>query len=122
MRHESQDIAHLWDIFKASDGIVLSVAGLELEHYLANENLRMAVERRVEIIGEAARRVSDAFRQAHPEIPWRDLVSQRNVLAHRYDEVDDQLMWRVATIRVPELIALVKPLLPARPPDPEPET
>ena len=62
MRHESQDIAHLWDIMAAADGIVLSVAGLELEHYLATENLRMAVERRVEIIGEAARRVSDAFR------------------------------------------------------------
>jgi len=122
MRHESQDIAHLWDIMAAADGIVLSVAGLELEHYLATENLRMAVERRVEIIGEAARRVSDAFRQAHPEIPWRDLVSQRNVLAHQYDEVDDHLMWRVATIRVPELIALVKPLLPPVPPDPEPET
>ncbi len=122
MRPESQDIAHLWDILAAADGIVLSVAGLELEHYLANENLRMAVERRVEIIGEAARRVSDALRQAHREIPWRDLVSQRNVLAHRYDEVDDRLMWRVATIRVPELIALVKPLLPARPADPEPET
>ena len=122
MRHKSQDNAHLWDILAAADGIVLSVAGLELKHYLANENLRMAVERRVEIIGEAARRVSDAFRQSHPEIPWRALVSQRNVLAHRYDEVDDHLMWRVATIRVPELIALVKPLLPARPPDPEPET
>lgn len=122
MPHESQDIAYVWDILAAADGIVLSVAGLERKHYLANEDLRMAVERRVEIIGEAARRVSDEFRKAHPDIPWRDLISQRNVLAHRYDEVDDHLMWRVATIRIPELIAQLKPLLPALPPDPEPES
>jgi uncharacterized protein with HEPN domain len=92
MPRDTQDIAHLWDILTAAEGIVLSVAGLELEHYLASENLRMAVERRVEIIGEAARRVSDEFRRAHAEIPWRDLVSQRNILAHRYDEIDDHLM------------------------------
>jgi len=122
MPRESQDVAYVWDILAAADGVVLSVAGLELKHYLASEDLRMAVERRVEIIGEAARRVSEPFRQAHPEVPWRDLISQRNVLAHRYDEVDDQLMWRVVTIRIPELIALLKPLLPAVPPDPEPET
>lgn len=120
MPRETQDIACLWDILSAAEGIALSVAGLKLEHYLGNETLRMAVERRVEIIGEAARRVSDEFRHAHPEIPWRDLISQRNVLAHRYDEVDDRLMWRVATVRIPELIAQVRPLLPASPSDPEP--
>lgn len=121
MPRESQDVAHVWDILAAARGIELSVAGLELKHYLAGEDLRMAVERRVEILGEAARRVSESFRQAHPEVPWRDLISRRNVLAHRYDEVDDQLMWRVATVRIPELIALLKPLLPPVPRDPEPE-
>lgn len=121
MPRDTKDIACLWDILSAAEGIVLSVAGLELKHYVAVENLRMAVERRVEIIGEAARRVSEEFRQAHPEIPWRDLVSQRNVLAHRYDEIDDHLMWRVATVRIPEFITLIKPLLPPAPPDPEPD-
>lgn len=121
MPRETEDIACLWDILNAAEGIVTSVAGLELEHYLRVDDLRMAVERRVEIIGEAARRVSEEFRHAHPEIPWRDLISPRNVLAHRYDEIDDQLMWRVATVRIPELISLIRPLLPPAPPDAEPE-
>jgi uncharacterized protein with HEPN domain len=44
--------------------------------------LRSAVERQVEIIGEAARRVSDSFRQQHSEIPWSTIMGQRHVLAH----------------------------------------
>lgn len=121
MPHDTHDVGYLWDILRAAEGIVLAVAGLELKHYLQNEDLRMGVERRLEIIGEAARRMSDEFRQSHPEIPWRDLITQRNVLAHRYDDIDDHLMWRVATDRIPDLIAQIKPLLPPCPPDAEPE-
>jgi uncharacterized protein with HEPN domain len=87
MPREATDIAHLWDMLHAARGIESAVAGLELEHYLQDEDLRMSVERRIEIIGEAARRVSDACKVAHPEIPWRRMISQRNVPAHEYDEV-----------------------------------
>jgi len=51
------------------------------EDYGANRMLRGAVERHIEIIGEAANRVSRAFRVAHPEIPWQRVIAQRNVLA-----------------------------------------
>jgi uncharacterized protein with HEPN domain len=71
------------------------------------------VERRVEIIGEAARRVSCAFRDAHPEIPWRSVIGQRHALAHDYGEIDDQRVWRVATIHIPDLIPLLEPLVPS---------
>jgi uncharacterized protein with HEPN domain len=74
--------------------------------------MRGAVERYVEIIGEAARRISEATRQMYPEIPWRSLVGQRNVLAHEYDEVVNEAMWVVATRRVPELIVALKKILP----------
>ena len=122
MPRESNDIAHLWDMFHAARGIESAVAGLELEHYLQNEDLRMSVERRIEIIGEAARRVSDAFKEAHAEIPWRRIIAQRNVLAHEYDEVDDRLMWRVITENIPQLAHTLEGLLTTRPPpDPEPE-
>jgi uncharacterized protein with HEPN domain len=47
----------------------------------------MAVERGLEILGEAARRVSEAFQQAHPEIDWRNTIGLRNVIAHRYEQV-----------------------------------
>ena len=69
----------------------------------------------IEIIGEAANRVSRGFRAAHPEIPWQQIVAQRNILAHEYGEIDDSLVWRVATDRIPELISYLKPIVPPLP-------
>ena len=76
------------------------------------------MERHLEIIGEAANRVSRSFREAHPEIPWQRIVAQRNVLAHEYGEIENTLVWRVATIRIPELIQQLQRLLPPLPPQP----
>ena len=55
--------------------------------------LRGAVERHLEVIGEAAGRVSIEFRKTHSEIPWSRIVGQRNVLIHEYGEIDDALVW-----------------------------
>jgi len=79
--------------------------------------LQAAVERKIEIIGEAARNISATFQQEHPEIPWRGIISQRHFLAHEYGEVLQEKLWRVATGRIPELIALLTPLLPPPPAD-----
>ena len=79
--------------------------------YLRDRMLRGAVERHVEIIGEAAKGVSRAYKDAHPEIPWERIVGQRHVLAHAYGEIDSGLMWRVATQRIPELIDLLRPFV-----------
>ena len=76
-----------------------------------------AVERAVKIIGEAAQQVSDDFRRAHPEIPWRPIIAQRHVLAHEYGEILQERIWRVATLHVPALIAQLEPLIPPLPPD-----
>jgi uncharacterized protein with HEPN domain len=59
-------------------------ANLSREAYIESVLIQSAVERQLEIIGEAARRVSEAFQQKHPEIPWRSIIGQRNVLAHQY--------------------------------------
>ena len=76
-----------------------------------------AVERAVEIIGEAARQVSDDFRRAHPAISWRPIIAQRHVLAHEYGEIMQERIWRVATTHVPALIAQLEPLIPPLPPE-----
>lgn len=73
--------------------------------------MRLLLERRVEIIGEAARHVSEDFRTAHPEIPWRKIVAQRNILAHEYGDIDDEIMWDVATISMPALLRMLEPLV-----------
>lgn len=79
--------------------------------------LQLAMERALEIIGEAARKVSATFREAHPEIPWARIVAHRNFLAHDYGGVQQERVWQTATLHVPELIRLLKPVLEELLPD-----
>jgi uncharacterized protein with HEPN domain len=91
------------------------VSAKTFHHYLQDRRLRGAVERHLEIIGEAANRVSPAFQEAHPEIPWRKIIAQRYALAHEYGEIKQELIRKAATIHIPELIAKVEPLIPPVP-------
>lgn len=109
------DRVYLADMLSAAEAVMSFVVGRTLEEYEANLLLRSAVERQIEIIGEAARLVSEAFRSAHPEIQWRGITAQRHVLAHEYGEILDERVWRVATIHVPALIAQLRPLVPPAP-------
>ena len=115
MRPEKDDRAYLWDMLAAAKAVVSFVQGRTLEEYEANLMLRSAVERQVEIVGEAARRVSKTFQETHAEIPWRPIQAQRHVLAHDYGEIKHDRVWRVAVDHIPALIALLEPLLPAVP-------
>jgi uncharacterized protein with HEPN domain len=93
-------------------GVLRAVSGRTLDDYRSDEEMRLLVERRIEIIGEAAGHVSERFQNAHPEIPWRKIVAQRNILAHGYAVIDDEIMWDVAMISIPELIRLLEPIVP----------
>lgn len=66
-------------------------------------------------MGEASRRISDEFKEEHPEIPWGRIIAQRNVLAHEYDDVKQERMWLVATVHVPALIPQLEAILPPPP-------
>jgi uncharacterized protein with HEPN domain len=112
MPGERRDAAHLWDMLQSAKSVVNFVRGVTLDQYRSNLMVRRAVEREVEIIGEAARRVSDSFKAAHPEIPWCGIIAQRNVLSHEYDEIDDTRIWRVAVEHVPRLVDQLTPLIP----------
>jgi len=112
MPADKDDLAYLWDMVTAANAVVAFVQGRTLAEYVANLMLRSAVERQVEIIGEAARRVSKEFQDAHPEIPWRLIQAQRHVLAHDYGEIKHDRLWRVADEHVPALIPLLEPLVP----------
>ena len=114
---EEADVGYLWDMLDAARGVVASLRDLTLEEYQADDNLRLATERRIEIIGEAANRVSRPVREAHPELPWRQIIAQRHVLAHEYGEIDNELIWSVARTHIPRLIAALEALIPPVPPD-----
>jgi len=116
MTTEKDDNAYLWDMLAAARAVHTFVQGRTVADYLADLMLRSAVERQIEIIGEAARHVSVEFQSAHAEIPWRPIQAQRHVLAHDYGEIKHERVWRVATADIPELIEKLEPLVPL-PPD-----
>ena len=112
---EGRDAAYLWDMLDAARRIQRYTVGLTLDEYLKSDMVQSAVERCFEVLGEAARRVSDPFKQAHPEIPWQKIVAQRNVFAHEYDEIIPALVWKTVRTHVPGLIAQLEPLIPPAP-------
>jgi len=118
MQPEAKDAAYLWDMLDAARAVREFVARRSFSDYVADRMLRGAVERHLEIIGEAANRVSRGFREAHAEIPWQRIVAQRNMLTHEYGEIEHALVWRVATTRIPELIQELERLLPPLPAPP----
>lgn len=108
---ERDDRAYLWDMLTAARAVQQFVRGRQFDDYLADLMLRSAVERQIEIVGEAARCVSQEFQLSHPEIPWRPMQAQRNVLAHDYGEIKHDRIWRVAVEHIPSLIALLDPFV-----------
>lgn len=74
-----------------------------LEEFLRDETLYDATLRNLEIIGEAAGKVSTETMNHMQDIEWRSIISLRHVLAHGYYSIDDTIIWQIATQRVPEL-------------------
>jgi uncharacterized protein with HEPN domain len=87
-------------------------ANLTYEAYLDSILTQSAVERQLGILGEAARRLSNEFRQAHLEIDWRRIIGLCNILIHRYDEIRQQTIWKIVTSELRPLLAQLEPLLP----------
>jgi uncharacterized protein with HEPN domain len=71
-----------------------------------------AIVRRIEIIGEAARRVSQETRDKNPQIPWREMTSMRNLVIHEYDVVDIQQVWDTVQNKIPPLIEELAKIVP----------
>lgn len=118
MPPEKSDVGWLWDMLDAALAVSEFVSEKTISQYSTDRLLRSAVERQIEIIGEAARHVSHEFQSTHAEIAWRPIIAQRHVLAHEYGELRHELLWRVATVHVPELVRLLLPLIPPPPVEP----
>jgi uncharacterized protein with HEPN domain len=112
---ERFDAACLHDMLKSAEAVGRYLTGKSRQDYEQDEMLRDAVERRIEIIGEAARRLSREFQEGHPGIPWRKIMATRHVVAHDYDEINNDIIWRIATAYVPDLLEQLKPLIPPEP-------
>jgi uncharacterized protein with HEPN domain len=82
------------------------------EAFLDDPLVQDAVIRNLEVIGEAAKRVSDEYRDSHPTIPWRGLTSLRDVLIHQYEGVSLDEVWRIVEHELPSLREVISSILP----------
>lgn len=112
-----RDPGSLLHILNAARLVRLGVMGVTKEQFEADWMRSSAVMRQMEIIGEAAKRISNNFKRQHPEIPWRDMAGMRDVLIHAYDDVNMDKVWDAIQNSVPTLIETIEPLVPPEEPD-----
>ena len=115
MQPEQKDAALLWDIKHAAEDILEFIKGMKIHQFESNKVVRYAVERQILVIGEAARNISDSLKENHPEIPWRAIIGQRNIIAHEYGDILIERIWLLAVENIPELLKQIEPLIPASP-------
>lgn len=109
---EDRDAAYLWDMLQAAREVVEMMEHRDLAAFLGNRILLRAAERMVEIIGEAAGHVSTNGKETMPDIPWREIIGQRNILAHEYGQIDHELLYKTIVDDVPKLIRRLDQALP----------
>jgi uncharacterized protein with HEPN domain len=109
------DTVYLGHMLDQARKVAGKVQGKTRAEFDADENLRLALAHLVQTIGEAARRVSDATKTASPEVPWRQIMGMRHRIVHDYMNVDEDILWTVATIHVPALAVLLGTLMPPEP-------
>ncbi len=111
MKAEDRDLAYLWDMRKFARQAHAMVRRVAFERLEKDSVRRLALERALELVGEAARRVSQKIQRAHPEIDWRGLIGQRNVIAHDYGVIDLRRLYDAARLKVPSLMASLDSIL-----------
>lgn len=95
-------------MIEAAEDALRFVAGRARADLETDRMLLFAILRAIEIIGEAANKVSPDTRAAHAEIPWAAIIGMRNRLVHAYFEIDTDIVWVAVTQELPALLAQLK--------------
>ncbi|HHH41574.1 MAG TPA: DUF86 domain-containing protein [Chloroflexi bacterium] len=111
-----RDDAYLLDMLIAAREAREFGAGLSWDEFRSSSLHQHAIAKALENIGEAARKVSDETKTAHPEIPWDQIVALRHRIAHDYFHLDLVRIWKIVQEDVPALIEMLEPLVPPEEP------
>jgi len=110
---QHDDIVRLGHMLDHAREAIDMLRGRERADLDRDRMLELALVRLIEIVGEAATRVSDEGRARCPSIPWQEVVGMRNRLVHGYEEVDLDVLWNTAKVDLPPLVAELEQVLHA---------
>jgi uncharacterized protein with HEPN domain len=108
------DITRIRHMIEAAEAGARFLAGKSRENLDSEEVLLFALVRAIEIIGEAASRITQETREIAPSVPWAAIVAMRNRLIHAYFDIDRDIVWKTAVEEIPPLRLQLLSLLPAK--------
>ncbi len=94
---------HLFDIVEACERVRGVLGDMSLDAFEADWQKQWLIQRGVEIISEASRRLAGELKARHPEIPWRNVADIGNVLRHNYENISAPIMWKLVRDSLPPL-------------------
>jgi len=97
------DLVFIEHMLDSITDIEESISGLSKEDFVGSKDLKDATIRRIEIIGEAVKNISEITKKRYPEIEWKKIAGTRDRLIHTYFSVDLDITWEIITIGLPEL-------------------
>ncbi len=108
------EIMYLQDIAERCEKVLRFTTDLTLSELIQDEKTYDAVVRNLEIIGEAAKHISQDIRKQLQSIEWRKIAGMRDMLAHAYFGIDNDVLWDVVQNKVPDLAESVNTFLKSR--------
>ena len=106
------EATYLLDMLLAAQDVMEFTSGLTFQQFVRGRLHQNAIFKSIEIIGEAATHVTEKTKRENLEIPWQDIIGTRNRLTHVYFQVDLEVVWDIVEKDIPQLIDLLKKLVP----------
>lgn len=103
-----KDLPYIQHILDAIEDIEESVRNFSEEQFGKNKDVKDSNIRRLEILGEAVKNISDSLKKKYPKIPWKEIAGTRDKMIHQYFGVDLEIVWNIITKEIPKLKKEIK--------------
>ncbi len=103
MREQVRDKGRLEHMAQAMQNVITYTDGMTVEQLASNSLVKHATAYNIQILGETVYKLTDEFKNTHPETPWKLIEKMRHILVHDYYQVNMQIMWDVITMDIPKL-------------------
>ena len=104
------DLVYIGHMLDTARKALVLVQGLSRADYDQDEKLRLALAHLIQIIGEAARRVSEQLKTERKDIPWKSIIGMRHKVVHDYMDLDEDVLWKTVSKELQPLIEMLEAL------------